>query len=101
MWRTRLRTEQPAKPGNIVLFTQNNLSPGQDYAIRVQEFKANFKGNITENLKWRVNVFGIDKEGYRQVNEFQHCSAAAGNGSNLPAALPPGGLTSELCQRQA
>ena len=55
---------------NIVLFTDNNLSPGQDYAIRVQECKANFKGNITENLKWRVNVFGIDKEGMRQVNEL-------------------------------
>ena len=58
------------------LFTDNNLIPGQDFAIRVQECKANFKGNITENLKWRVNVFGIDKEGERQVNAFQHCSAA-------------------------
>ena len=56
--------------------------------MRVQEYKANFKGNLTENLKWRVNVFGIDKEGERQVSEFTHCSAAAGNGSNLPAALP-------------
>src|SRR5208283_5080231 len=59
---------------NIVLYTDNNLSPGQDYAIRVQEWKANFKGEITQNLKWRLNVFGIDKEGERQANVFQHCS---------------------------
>ena len=90
---------------NIVLYTDNDLSPGQDFAIRVQEWKANFKGNLTDNLKWRLNVFGIDKEGERQVNEFQHCSAAAGNGSGLqgPLAagsvglaggqLPPGGVS--------
>ncbi len=82
----------PQNPGSIILYSQNNLSPGQDYAMRVQEYKANFKGNLTENLKWRVNVFGIDKEGERQVSEFTHCSAAAGNGSNLPAALPLGGV---------
>ena len=84
------------------LFTDNNLSPGQDFAIRVQEFKANFKGNITENLKWRLNVFGIDKEGERQVNEFQHCSAAAGNGSgpNLPGGPLPIGRHSGSCSRR-
>ena len=79
---------------NIVLFTDDNQAPKQDFAIRVQEWKANFKGSLTDSLKWRLNVFGIDKEGYRQVNEFQHCSAAAGNGSgpNLPGGpLPPGG----------
>jgi len=82
----------PQNPTNVVLFTRNDLAPGQDFAMSVQEFKANFKGHITENLRWRVNVFGIDKEGDRQVNAFQHCSAAAGNGSNLPVALPTGGL---------
>ena len=83
----------PQNPRSIVLFSDNNMSPGTDYAINVQEFKANFHGNLTENLKWRLNVFGIDKEGLRQVNEFQHCSAAAGNGSTLPAPLPLGGVT--------
>ena len=51
----------PQNPRNVVLFTEQP-SPGQDYAIRV-EWKANFKGNLTENLQWRLNVFGIDKEG--------------------------------------
>jgi len=74
----------PNTAKNIVLYTDNNLSPGQDYAIRVQEWKANFKGEITQNLKWRLNVFGIDKEGERQANVFQHCSNSAANGSTGP-----------------
>jgi hypothetical protein len=80
---------------NAVIFTQNNLSPGQDFAINVQEFKANFKGNITDNLKWRVNVFGIDKEGERQVSEFQHCSSSALNGSTFPGGANTANLTSQ------
>lgn len=64
-----------------IFYSEDNKAPGQDYAIRVQEYKANFKGNLTENLKWRVNVFGIDKEGYRQANAFTHCSSSAANGS--------------------
>ena len=67
----------PQNPENVVLFTDNNLSPGQDFAIRVQEFKAKFQGHLTDNLLWKVDVFGIDKEGDRQANVFQHCSAAA------------------------
>lgn len=79
----------PQTPQNIVLYTRNNLAPsGQDYAIDVQEFKANFKGNLTDNLTWRVDVFGIDKEGDRQVNEFQHCSSYAANGSTGPNGTP-------------
>ena len=53
--------------------SRDNLNPGQDYAIRVQEFKADFKGNLTDNLKWYVNTFGIEKEGYRQANAVSHC----------------------------
>jgi hypothetical protein len=72
---------------NVNLFVNDNQTPGQDYAIRVQEFKANFKGNITENLKWRVNVFGIDKEGDRQANAFAHCYQDLGvpNPATTPA----------------
>ncbi len=55
------------------VFSRTNMSVGQDYAIQVQEFKANFQGNITENLRWHANVFGIDKEGFRQANDFTHC----------------------------
>jgi hypothetical protein len=58
---------------NFNVFSHNDLNAGQDYAISVQDYKANFKGFVTDNLKWRVNVFGIDKEGFRQANGFTHC----------------------------
>lgn len=52
---------------------------GADHAYRVQEFKANFKGNLTDNLKWRVNVFGLRKEGDRQATAMAHCYQGAGS----------------------
>ncbi len=66
-----------ASGANANFFERDNLSAGQDNVIRVQEFKANFKGDITENLRWHANVFGIDKEGFRQANDFTHCFNAA------------------------
>ncbi len=83
---------------SIVVFSRDNPNPGRDYAIRVQEFKANFKGNLTENLKWRVNVFGIDKEGDRQVNSFTHCSSATSNGSQM--VNPTTGVHSAVTNNQ-
>ena len=50
-----------------------DLNPGQDYAIRVQQLKANFKGTLTENLSWGLNVWGMRKEGMRQTNSVTHC----------------------------
>ncbi|MHB1037377.1 MAG: hypothetical protein ACYC35_22535 [Pirellulales bacterium] len=55
------------------LYTRDDRNIGQDYAIRVQEFKSNFKGNLADGLKWRLNVFGIEKEGERQAKEVTHC----------------------------
>jgi hypothetical protein len=69
---------------NFNVYSRNDFSPGQDYAIQVQEFKANFKGNLTDNLKWRVNVFGIDKEGYRQANSVAHCYDSGTSTATLP-----------------
>ena len=60
--------EQPGYP----MFGED-FNVGQDYAIRVQELKANFKGNLTENVKWRLNVWGMKKEGTRGANSTQHC----------------------------
>ncbi|MCL4202583.1 MAG: hypothetical protein KJ000_08815 [Pirellulaceae bacterium] len=50
-----------------------DLGSDRDYALRVQQVKANFRGDLTENLKWRLNVWGMKKEGTRQVNATQHC----------------------------
>jgi hypothetical protein len=53
--------------------TYTDFSPGQDYAFRIQELKANFKGFLMDNVKWHVNVFGLEKEGTRQANTLTHC----------------------------
>ncbi len=68
-------------------YFSSNYSAGQDYAINVEEIKADFKGNLTDNgmFKWRLNVFCMEKEGDRQADalthafesaEFPGCSAA-------------------------
>ncbi len=49
-----------------------DLNVGEDYAIRVQELDARFKGDITENIKWGLNVWGMHKKGERQVNSMNH-----------------------------
>lgn len=66
-----------------VMFGED-LNVGQDYAIRVQQLKAKFKGQLTNNVRWRLNVWGLKKEGTRQANSHQHCF------TNTPA---PGGRT--------
>lgn len=77
--------KNPTTPtlGNPYSYTDNNF--GHDYAIRVQEIKANFKGNINDSIKWRVNYFGIQKEGDRQATAVTHCArttAQTGTGFN-------------------
>ncbi len=52
-----------------------DLNAGEDYAIRVQKLDARFKGNLTENVKWRLDLWGMHKRGTRQVQAFSHwCS---------------------------
>lgn len=72
------------------------LSPGQDYAIRVQEFKTNFKGTVTEDLKWRLNVWGLDKEGFRQASKLGHCFTE----SSIAPGQPTGSRCHLLAQPQ-
>ena len=65
----------PANATSSNFYSHTNNNPGQDYAIRVQDLKANFKGNLTDDgtVRWRVDVFGIYKEGERQANALTHC----------------------------
>jgi hypothetical protein len=60
-------------PPNPIFVIKEDLNTGQDYAIRVQELKANFKGDLTKNLKWRLGIWGMRKKGERQVNAMGHC----------------------------
>jgi hypothetical protein len=77
----RLSPTPPGVPAN----NNNNAywgedqNIGEDNAIRVQTVDANFDGNLTENLKWKMNVWGISKKGQRQANGFAHCQYPAGN----------------------
>jgi hypothetical protein len=73
-------------------YSRDDLSSGQDYAIRVQEFKANFKGSLTDDLRWRVNVFGIEKEGVREADALAHCYDASTSNATCP--VPPTNETS-------
>lgn len=46
---------------------------GEDYAIRVEELKAGFKGRLSDSVKWRVKLWGLHKFGERQANAMAHC----------------------------
>ena len=70
----------PGPDDNVV---SEDLNVGQDYAIRVQEFDARFKGRLTDNLKWRLNLWGQRKFGERQTNAVAHCF-------NINAPAPAG-----------
>jgi hypothetical protein len=48
-------------------FLVEDLSVGQDYAIRVQQLKADFHGKLTKNAKWRLHVWSMRKSGERQT----------------------------------
>lgn len=50
-----------------------DVNAGEDYAIRVQELKANFRGKLGSNLKWKINLWGLHKFGERQATATAHC----------------------------
>ena len=65
--------DNPVPPGPDDNVVSEDLNVGEDYAIRVQELDARFKGNLTDNLKWRLNLWGQRKFGERQTNATAHC----------------------------
>jgi hypothetical protein len=65
-------------------FVKQDLNLGQDYAIRVQEFKSTFKYNVTDDLRLRLDVWGMQKEGFRQANAMSQCFPSTQD------PLPPG-----------
>lgn len=70
----------PSPTPGYTLFGED-LTVDSDYAIRVQELKADFHGDLTENISWGLNLWGMRKTGTRQANSTQHCvqGLAAGN----------------------
>ena len=65
----------PNNPGgNDPLVMKQDLNVGQDYAVRVQELKGSIKGIIADdNIKVRLDVWGLKKEGTRQTNLTAMC----------------------------
>jgi hypothetical protein len=59
-------------------FQTQNLNVGEDYAIRVQEFKGDVGAYLTDNIKFRVQAWGMHKFGDRQANAMTHCFQAQG-----------------------
>jgi hypothetical protein len=78
----------PGDTGNVI---SDDLNVGEDYAIRVQELDARFHGNLTNNIKWRLNVWGLRKFGERQSTAMAHCF-----NMNAPA---PAGATGNVCHQ--
>jgi hypothetical protein len=66
-------------PGGKGVVGSDLINAGDDYAIRVQQFDADVKGQITENLSWRIGFWGMKKEGTRQANTEQHCFGTSPN----------------------
>ena len=63
---------------NTPILQGQDLSTTHDYAIRVEQFNSNFKGCLTDNVSWRLNVWGMRKHGERQVTALNHdCVARA------------------------
>jgi hypothetical protein len=86
----------PGIPGDVGNVRVQDLNVGEDYAIRVQEFDAKFQGRLTDNLKWRLNLWGMKKFGERQVTATAHCF-----NTNVPGAAGNNGNTCHvLSQRQ-
>ena len=89
LWNLADYTEagQPTPSGEPNEWVKEDLNVGEDYAIRVQEFDARFKGNMTENLRWGFDVWGMHKSGERQARGLSHCY-------DHPDVVEPGGARS-------
>ena len=86
--------DNPAPPTNADKVVTQDLNVGQDYAIRVQNLDARFKGYITDNLKWKLNLWGQRKFGERQADAPAHCfdlnAGGAGASNNKCHVLSQG-----------
>jgi hypothetical protein len=78
----------PATPPDPKIIKQD-LNIGQNYVLRVQQLNASFKKDLNDDLQVRLDVWGLKKDGTRQVNAIAMCytnSSGYGVANNL---LPP------------
>lgn len=57
---------------------KTDLNTGDNYAIRVEEMNGETVTNLTDNIKLRVQFFGMKKFGDRQAEAIAHCYQARG-----------------------
>ncbi|MCA9192252.1 MAG: hypothetical protein KDB03_10830 [Planctomycetales bacterium] len=60
-------------PGPTDKVVSEDTNVGEDYAIRVQQLNTTIKGQITPDLKWKLDLWGMRKSGERQANAMAHC----------------------------
>ncbi len=49
-----------------------DFNVGQEYAIRVNTLDLDFKGHVSENVKWKLGFWGMRKQGQRQATALNH-----------------------------
>ncbi|MGA2798033.1 MAG: hypothetical protein ABSE63_10660, partial [Thermoguttaceae bacterium] len=78
----------PVPPNNPIdpKFVKQDLNVGKDYAVRVQELNVSFKKDITDNLRVRLDVWGMEKDGTRQVSAISKCYSQS---ATVPPDHPP------------
>jgi hypothetical protein len=84
----------PGPNDNVVV---QDLNVGEDYAIRVEMLDARFQGNLSENVKWRLNLWGQRKFGERQANATAHCFNVLDVPGNGPGQNIPAGANGNVC----
>lgn len=65
-----------AKLPNNTYVVGRDLNVGQDYAIRVEEFRSSVGSKINDNWRFQVDVWQQRKFGERQGNATAHCFQA-------------------------
>ena len=80
---------QATPPTTNPKIIQQDLGTGQDYAVRVQELKASFKADLSHNVKARLDIWGMEKDGTRQVNAVGMCYSQTATNPPIPPGHPP------------
>lgn len=81
---------------------RQDLNVGEDYAIRVEQLQSSISGQLNENWRYRVRVWGLRKFGERQANAAAHCfnSTLVAPGEPADPAIPAGRACHVLSRSQ-
>ena len=87
--RRQTVTARPSSTAADPKIIKQDLSAGQDYAVRVQELKTSVKWYSDENFRARVDMWGLQKDGTRQVNAVAMCYNDPPNNSTWTLTFRP------------